>query len=342
MTNEFEFDAFLQDTPRQPFQYGVDDALKALPIQDPDTLIPVEVLFGFSDASPDDLPRIQAVWDQLPASQRIAIMNRVAEASEVDFTLDYAQFARVGYTDSDPHVRVAAIKAAWADINPQTLQILLDLTRNDPVDAVRAAAIGQAGAFIELSELEEFDADAAAEAEVLALQLFNDPQQDLEVRRHALEAVSNASRQEVPAMIEAAYNHEHPLMRLSAVVAMGNSCDERWSRQVDFELSSDSTEMCFEAIQSAGQIGLTGSVNKLSELGYSQDEQLREAAIWALGEIGGEQALDALEELLGYASDQNDEELVDSIEEALAMAEMMTDLENDWLDDSDDSEDDID
>jgi|GEM_PF-499210 len=340
-----QYDDFLDDMddrdddvdamPKHPFQYTVDDALEVLPLSNTDDLIPIDVVYGFSDVAPDDLPRVKPIWQTLPASQRVAIMNRLAEVSDADFIVDYATFASLGYMDEDAMVRLASVKAGGTDDSMATMRLLFEMVKTDSSESVRTVAMQQLGEYILTAELDG-NRDETKDIEDYAIQLYRDETQSLDLRRRALEAVSNVTRPEIFDMVENAYLHTDVLMRESAVSAMGNTCDERWQDKILFELSSDSPTMCHEAIQAAGQIGIEQAVNKLSELGYSDDNQLQDAAIWSLGEIGGTEAVNALNELLAHAESESDEDLIEHVEDALQLAGALNDDIDFDLDDWDD------
>ena len=72
--------------------------------------------------------------------------------------------------------------------------------------------------------------------------------------------------------------------------------------------------MRFEAVRAAGELELTDAAQELADLTEDDDHQVREAAIWSLGQVGGEVALNALTQLLEQAED---EDMQDFIEEAM-------------------------
>jgi hypothetical protein len=316
-------------------QYTLDDALGVLPI-DTKSIVPPQIIYGFSDLEPDDINRLRAVWQTLADDQRAVIMERIADGSEVDFGLDYAVFSTIGYDDPHQAVRLAAVRAGWIDERPETLVRLMELAQNDPIGEVRAAAILQVGQFIHLGELEELPKEITAPAESLALNILNNQDESIDVRRRALEAISQVSRPEVAPLIEAAYRHDDLMMRVSAINAMGNSCDKRWANIISDELEGDIEEMVYEAVRASGMIGLKSAVDQLRELGAENDGQIQAAAIWSLGEIGGDEATDALQELAGIIAVLGDEDLDEAIEDAIAMAAIGDlDLDFDLFDDDD-------
>ena len=153
------------------------------------------------------------------------------------------------------------------------------------------------------------------------LALYNNLDEDLDVRRRALEAIANCGREGVKEMIQEAYNMDELPMRVSAVYAMGRSCDAVWTQYILDELSSDDPELRFEAARAAGELELQKALPRLIELAYEDD---REIGRWrsVAGRIGGSTSRKVLSELAALAEDLGDEELADAVAEAQSMATM--------------------
>jgi HEAT repeat protein len=146
------------------------------------------------------------------------------------------------------------------------------------------------------------------------LTTFRVQSESVEVRRRTVESVSYASDPQVQDVIEAAYYDDDENMRLSAVTGMGRSCDRRWESLVLQELESPSPAMLYEAALASGELGLRNAVPILARLTRHPDSQLSGAAVWALGQIGGDQSRAALEAAYDYA----DGDMVSAIDDALA------------------------
>jgi HEAT repeat protein len=136
----------------------------------------------------------------------------------------------------------------------------------------------------------------------------------IEVRRRALESVSYSCTPEVLEALETAYYDEDEQMRLSAMLGMGRSCDRRWTKIVLEELESSSAAMRYEAALASGNLTLREAVPTLTRLLDDADPQIRDAVIWSLGQIGGDQAKQALL----VALEDADEDTAAALEEALA------------------------
>ncbi|MFN2286451.1 MAG: HEAT repeat domain-containing protein, partial [Anaerolineae bacterium] len=130
---------------------------------------------------------------------------------------------------------------------------------------------------------------------VALLKAHNNLSEDLDVRRHAMEALAYTSLHGAPEMIEAAYAHPEEKMRISAVLAMGRSADKRWAKIAHQELFSPHPEMRYEATRACGELALPEAVPALIELAEDVNADIQKMALWALGQIGGKQAQRTLE-----------------------------------------------
>ena len=93
-----------------------------------------------------------------------------------------------------------------------------------------------------------------------------------------------------------------------------------WTPQIIAELSSDYSEMRYEAARAAGELELRPALPRLAELAYDEDREIQEMAIWALGEIGGKEAARVLSHLEELADSTEDDELADAVAEAQSAA----------------------
>jgi HEAT repeat protein len=111
-------------------------------------------------------------------------------------------------------------------------------------------------------------------------------------------------------LVKAAYASDEAKMRVSAVFAMGRTANAEWARPVEAEMQSREPEMRFEAARAAGELELQEAGPALAELTSDTDQQVREAAIWSLGQIGGEFARESLTQLLEQAEDDDAQEFI--------------------------------
>ncbi len=301
----------------------IDDVLQIL--RSAERPLTAQAIYGLSDLSDEDLNQLRASWGAIPVERRLLLVRRLVEVAETNFEMDFAAVTRLALTDLDDEVREVAVEATWTDESPDMLRRLMTLASGDSSEGVRAAAASALGRFILEGELGKFDPGLARQAENIAIKLYQDENEDVDVRRRALEAIANSGRSGVTDMIEEAYQDDNPRMRTSAIFAMGRSCDSRWSSVVLRELISENPEMRFEAARAAGELELRESAPYLADLLQESDREIMLMAIWALGEIGGAEAQRLLEDMIETADEAGDEDLVEALEEALSSAHLVGD-----------------
>src|SRR5262249_15486005 len=96
-----------------------------------------------------------------------------------------------------------------------------------------------------------------------------------------------------------------------------------WSKIVLRELHSDDPAMRYEAARTAGELELREAVPTLGKMLDEDDREVKEMAIWALGEIGGDRSRKLLENLMETADSEGDDSLTEAIEEALQSANLV-------------------
>jgi hypothetical protein len=284
-----------------------------------DTEAPLKgaLIYRLSEPLPNEMAALQSVWPSISDERRSLLMARLAETSETSFEVDFSEVALFALQDTEATVRQHAIEALWENEQPGVMRQFVSLMLNDPDMAVRAAAATALGRFVLLGELEEMAGDIVLEAEEALVQICQQPNQDLEVHRRALESLAYSRRKEVIPFITQASEHENVKMQASALFAMGRNGDPRWIPNISSALQHDDPELRYEAARAAGEIGLTQAVPRLIQLAHSQDRDIKEIAIWSLGEIGGNEAQNALFEM---ADSETEPGLAEAIEDALNMA----------------------
>ncbi|MDX2160589.1 MAG: HEAT repeat domain-containing protein [bacterium] len=278
--------------------------------------------YGLSDLDSEALEQFQDVWITLDDEHRRLIMRHMVEVSEANFEFHYAPVALVVLDDPDPEVRTAAVEALWESESSAVLNRLLEIAQWDESREVRAAALNGVGRFILMGELGDFPEPEALKAQDIVIGILNNEDEEIEVRRRALEAISNCSNDIVEGAIREAYEGHDRLMQISAVFAMGRAYDEQWNDIVMRELDSADPEMRYEAARAAGELMLSDAIPALSRMAFENDRELQDNAIWSLGEIGGKEAVRVLELLAANARETGDEDMIEAIEDALANASL--------------------
>lgn len=311
-----------------------------------DSYLPATIFYGLSGIGQDELQAIRSVWNILTPDIRLRLLRRMTEISETDFEMDYRTIGLHALQDAEPLVREAAISVLWEDESTELLKDLEHMAVNDPAVEVRARALSELGRFILSSELGDCDEEVAENARRIASNIVQDKTQPILVRRRALEAIANCSHPIVPTAIREAYYSDDHQMRVGAVFAMGRTFDKQWHDIVITELEADDEEMRFEAARASGELEIRTAIPQLAKILTNDDAEIetKEIAIWALGEIGGAEAIRILEIVADMAEEDSNEEISEAVEEALGNASLvggdlpfMLDIEEDSFDN--DSED---
>lgn len=282
-----------------------------------------DIFYGISGLTQSDMKQFAPVWSALTPAYRRKIMRAMIEISETDFEMDYRAVGMFALTDPDPVVREAAIEVLWEDESLELLSQLIAIATKDEIREVRAGAASALGRFVLLGELGDLPQDETRQVQNTVIALLNDPKEDTAVRRRALESIANSSHETVPESIRKAYYGDDPQMRISSVFAMGRSCDDQWSAAVLEEIESEDPEMRYEAARASGELELQEAVPLLSRLAAEDEREIQEVSVWALGEIGGREALRVLNSLAEIAEDDGDDELLDAIHEAIGNASLV-------------------
>lgn len=284
-----------------------------------------EMIYGLSDLSEERQKTFYDVWITLPTQRRHNLISRLVETAETNFDLDFAPIIHIALYDPEPDVRRAGIEGVLEDSPLSIIERLMWLAVEDPFSAVRATAASNLGQFVLRGELGKLPGWFNTRLQDTVLNLHTRPHEELEVRRRALEALSNCGREGVIELIRQAYYADELPMRASAVFAMGRSYDETWMPQVLQELDSDEPEMRYEAARAAGELEIRRALPRLTELAYEDEREIQEVAVWSIGEIGGKAARNVLTEMASIAEENNDIEFLNLIQDALSAAQLVMD-----------------
>jgi HEAT repeat protein len=277
-------------------------------------------IYRLSDISDDDLAALQHTWSSVPAWRRQAIMEDIEEIGVNDYVLSFEAFARLGLQDSEPRVRELAVRTLWEYELLDLVPTFIDMMESDEDVEVRAAAATALGQYVYLGEIEELPASKLHKIEEKLLQTTTG-QNPILVRRRALESLGFSSRDELPALIEAAYFSDSNEWLASALFAMGRSANRIWNSSVISKLTSDVPDVLVEAVRAAGELEIREAVPRLMNLLAVEDADVRWAAIWSLSQIGGEGVRERLEELYDLTDDDEEADFIDSALENLDFTE---------------------
>jgi HEAT repeat protein len=252
-----------------------------------------------SDLGRDAQPAFLSAWEQIDGERRRQIAQALVDVAEDNVELDFRDAFVAMLNDPNSEVRRIAATGLWEDERLSTLRTLLPMLTDDPEPDVRAAVALTLARFAHRCGLEEVPARDAAALRAALLGTATNFDLPADVRRRALEGAAYFEGEDVLTAIAQAYATGQRLLKESALVAMGHSLDPRWLPILEAELRSSEGALRYEAARASGELGEQAAslLPELFPLTESDDPEVAQAAIWALGQIGGEAARRTLRRL---------------------------------------------
>jgi HEAT repeat protein len=277
----------------------------------------------FSDIDPASLHALNEVWPGVAPDRKRKLLEGLQSLSEQDTLVSFDELARSMLSDPDPEVRMRAIRLLDESDDIRLIGAFIKILTEDGDPETRAEAATALGKFVELGELEEISDDSRRQVEDALLEKANSEDQLL-IRRNALESLGFSSRAEVITLIESAYRRENPEWQASALFAMGRSFDERWEEPVLVRMLDESPLVRLAAVEAAGELRLASARTVLFRvLEDEEEDEITSAAIWSLSQIGGEDVRIYIENLLDLAQEEED---IAFLEDALENVEFTDEL----------------
>ncbi len=294
---------------------------------DEENPFPARLLYRLSDMSDIETLLLEQTWPQLPVHRRQAVMEDVQEFNEDDYLLNYLKVGLLAARDPDPIVRrLAVLTLTEYEEDNVIVPLFVRMAESDSDATVRAAAAAGLGGAVEQGELEELPASLLHQAEECLLRISNGQDAKM-VRLKALEALGFSSREDVKPLIKAAYQSQDSEWLASALTAMGRSYDREWAGDVMAALNDTHPAVLQEAVTAAGELELEDSRPVLLSLLKKKERNVRQAAIWALSQIGGNDVRGILEKMLESTTDEDESDLLDAALENLEFTEGFGDFD---------------
>jgi HEAT repeat protein len=279
-------------------------------------------LYRLSDLGAEDLESLEKTWPRVSAWRRQALLEDLEEIGETDFVLSFEAVGRLALRDSDPQLRLTAVRLLWEYESVDLIPIFLQLAQADGSPDVRAVAATGLGKFVYMGEVDKLPEKTRLQLEEALLRLAEGEDVPL-VRRRALESLGYSGREEVPPLIEIAYKSGSRDWLVSSLIAMGRSANSRWEKRVLPMLENSSPTVRTEAARAAGELELAAARKPLMELLQDPDEDVRMAAIWSLSQVGGQGVREILEALQEETDDDDEAEYLENALDNLAFTEDM-------------------
>ena len=270
-------------------------------------------LASISGLSPNDVDRFEVVWRSVHDRRKEEIISMLMRLSEENIELEFYDIFKLGLTDSDEYVREQSIRGLWESEDRRVINPLVKILMNDQSFKVKCAAAEHLGKFITISLNGKLLNRDLSQVKQALFKCIRDNDENFEVRRRSIEAISAINEPEVYEVIFTAYGDGDPELKESAIYAMGHSSEIKWLPKIFLEMRNGSSAHRYEAATACGKLGDESSISELLVLLEYDDLQVQLASINAIGLIGGTYAKQVLNELL----DTEDEEFRDSVTSAL-------------------------
>ena len=270
-------------------------------------------LLQLSGLTSEELNEFESVWGTVPGSRKREILERLVGLGEDNLELDFSAVFLVGTQDDEADVRERSALGLWESDDRAVIRPLIKLLIGDASTSVRAAAAISIGKFAELAQNGKLISRDCARIQEALLAVIKTKEDDVGVRRRAIEALACFDYPETDEIIREAHGSGDLRLKQSALYAMGRSSNAQWLPTVLEELDDDDPHVRYEATNAAGQLGEEATVPHLIKLVEDDDWQVQLAAVRALGNVGGSLAKLALQKCLSM----DDEALEPAVQDAL-------------------------
>ncbi len=294
----------------------------------------------YSDLEPQSLGQFMATWREVETARKIQLLDALLARYAADTMVSYEEIGRALLTDPSGEVRARALHLLAESDDLRLVDSFIGILLRDAELAPRIEAADLLGEFVLLGELDKISPAAQRKIEEALVSVARGAE-DSVLRRHALEALGYSSRQELAALIEAAYERSEPEWVASALRAMGRSQDEeKWGDATISKLLDDDPRVRLAAVEAAGELNLRDAASAIMQILEEADENddLAMAAVWSLSQIGGEGARAFLVGMLENLEDENAREYLEDALENLDFNEDLTHFDLMEFDEDDDDE----
>ena len=277
--------------------------------------IPQSHLKFYSDLDSKSLKLFLETWRNVQPPRKLILLDALLSNLEEDYIVSYEHIGNVLLDDPDGEVRVCAIRLLAEADDPKLAGKIIEIFLDDAELAPRIEATQLLGEFVLLGELDKLNPSQQRKMEDALISVVRG-EADSTLRKRALESLSYSSRPEIAAQIESAFERADPAWVSSALRAMGRSHDERWNDNVISKLLDEDPIIKFAAVEAAGQLVIEAAVPILLQIldDEEEPEEVATACIWALSQIGGD---DARTYLVALLDKTEDDDLTEFLEDAL-------------------------
>ena len=277
--------------------------------------IPQAHLQYYSDLDPKSMRLFLDAWKKVPVDRKTLLLDKLTAYLDEDTIVSYEDIGKALLDDPEAEVRARAFSLLSESDDPRLVDKFVEIFQGDTDLAPRLKAANLLGKFVLLGELEELNEKHLRKIEEALLSIIRSDENPA-LRRAAVEAFGYSGREDAVAIIESAFEREDPLWVSSALRAMGRAHDNRWDDSVVSKLLDADPRVRFAAAEAAGELSIEEAGPILLKMleDEEEDDNVTMAAIWALSQIGGE---DARAYILNMLDNTDDEDVAEFLEDAL-------------------------
>jgi len=263
------------------FEFFLESAL------DPTSHIAAVDYHEISDLSSEELELFTEAWSPISIEHQRSLLTTMVENAEDNPELDFSAIFKSCLDSDDEPLLVIALDGLWEHEDRSVITSLVRVLRSDKSSEVRSAAARAMGRFPMLAQegkLLKRDGEIVHDN---LMQVYEDEEEPLEVRRRCLEAIAPFNTMEINQQITVAYESLDLDLRASSIFAMGRTGEANWLPILLQELENEDPVIRYETALACGELGEEEAVPHLVLLLEDSDSEVQLAGISALGEIGG-------------------------------------------------------
>ena len=272
-------------------------------LKDVKKTMPSALVAELSHLTTEEARLLDKVWPEIEAGRRRHLMEMLVEMAEENPKLDFEAIFRSRLRDPDETVRNKAVEGLWENEDTSLVNTFIDMMQKDSSAGVQASAAQNLGRFALMAEFGKLRPEYKERISKALITILDDEHRPIEVRRRALESMAPLNLPQTRPAIGRAYSSGNSKLKISAVNAMGKTCDPIWLSILLKEIDNPDAEIRYEVCQALGEIGEAEAVPHLALHTRDADTEVQLAAITALGKIGGSEAKECLKKCLSINSE---------------------------------------
>ena len=274
-----------------------------------------------SDLAPEELGSFARTWFDLSLECQRWLVAELVNMAEENPELDFSAVFKMCLKDDDEIVLEKAMEGLWEHEDRSVIPGLIKILRSDKSAEVRAAAAVALSKFPLLAQEGKLLARDGESIRQSLMEVLQDPEQHIDVRRRSLEAVAPFNTSDIQEFVSWAYESSDLKLRSSSIYAMGRTGEPSWLPLLLKELQNREPSIRYETAFACGELGEEDAVPHLVSLLQDDDYQVQLASIAALGKIGGSLA----KKVLLHCVKEGDSTLEDAARAELQNIELLED-----------------